>query len=352
MLEHGKVPGASPVAPAVIDLTHAELMALRKLSAFKQNQWYRVTDFRTRWRSYITGIIHEGTVEPLLVQAVTGNRIALRAYSEQYPNDDIDYIIYDGSLHGERINGVEVPSNDRGGIVRRKDINRNIECWFDFRAYTVRLFETKPGSGVYRHYGSGPAFVDRHLLDIDKSTQVCIKKASIPWMGEDGVLNENVNMGFSNPEHYMGIADKVQIGLNSFSIKIYGNEITNAVFGECTDDIFVEGDWTNSQMLGFNNSVTFGDSVATSIFLGGLESVKITGKVKRSTFLPGVIQVTFNGSINGSVVFSQVDNSIINGDKNDEFIGFTPAASGLVGDAPRDGKMYVRKNGLWVELVK
>ena len=327
-------------------------MALRKLSAFKPNQWYRITNFRTRWRSYITGIIHEGAVEPLLVQAVTENRIALRAYSEQYPNDDIDYLIYDGSLHGEKINGAEVPSNDRGGIVRRKDINRNIECWFDFRAYTVRLFETKPGSGVFRHNGSGPTFVDRNLLNIEKSTQVIIKKASIPWMGEDGIINENVNMGFCNPEHYMEVADKVQIGLNSFSIKIYGSEITNAVFGECTDDIFVEGDWTNSQMLGFNNSVTFGNTVATSIFLGGLESVNITGKVKRTTFLPGVVQATFNGSITECIVFPQVDGRTFDGDKINEFIGFTLSEYGPVGDAPRDGKMYVRQNGQWVEFAK
>lgn len=333
-----------------INLKYSELMALRKEGGFVAGQWYRIADFRTRWRSYITGTVHEGAIEPLLVQAITSNRLALRAYSDRYPNDEIDYLIYDGSLHGELVNGVEVPSNDRGGIVRRKDINRGIECWFDFRAYTVRLFETAPGSGVYRDYGKGSGYVDRPLLQIEKSSQVVIKKAGIPWKGEDGVVQDN--MGFGNPEHYLEVADKVQIGLNSFNIKIYGNEVTNAIFGECTDDIVCEGSWKNSQMMGFNNTVSFGDTVETSIFMGGTETVKLAGKVSRSTFLPGVVHAAFTGSVTECMVFPGVDGKSYDGDRRGEFIGQSAEAIGAVGDAPKDGKLYVRQNGRWVVLKR
>ncbi|ACH38178.1 hypothetical protein Gbem_1159 [Citrifermentans bemidjiense Bem] len=334
---------------APVSLKHAELMALRNQGGFVPGQWYRIADFRTRWRSYITGIVHEAPVEPLLVQAITSNRLAILAYSERYPNDEIDYLIYDGSLHGEIVNGVEIPSNDRGGIVRRKDINRGIECWFDFRAYTVRLFETAPGSGVYRDYGKGPAYVDRPLLQVDNSSQVVIKKAGIPWRGEDGAVADN--MGYGNPEHYLEAANKVQIGMNSFNIKIYGNEVTSALFGECTDDIVCEGSWRNSQMVGFNNTVNFGGTVETSFFMGGTEVAKVSGDVTRSVFLPGVVHATFNGRLTECMVFSGVDSKSYDGDRRGEFIGQSAEAIGAVGDAPKDGKLYVRQNGRWVELV-
>src|SRR5574342_1103961 len=62
--------GAAPI-PSVTDVTYVELMRLRKTSSFIPNQWYRISDFRTRWQSHLTGTVHEGGIEPLLVQAVT-----------------------------------------------------------------------------------------------------------------------------------------------------------------------------------------------------------------------------------------------------------------------------------------
>lgn len=346
-------PGISitPTSQEALNVTYAELMSLRSSSSFVPNQWYRITDFRTRWYSKETERVFEGPVEPLLVQAVSKKVLALRAYSEKHPEDEIDYIIYDGSLHGEMRNDVEVPSNDRGGIVRRKDILRSIECWFDFRAYTVRLFETKPGNGIFRHNGAGPAYEDRNLFDIDRSTQVIIKRAVIQWRNEDG--STDFIKGAGNPEHYLGACDKVQIGLSSWRIRVYGPLMTNGIFGDCTDDITVEGAWNNSQMLGFNAFARFGADVNTSFFLGGVENLNIEGKVSRSTFLPGICGVTFKGSVSDSVVFPHAFRNTgysYDTDKSNEIIGAAPAALHALEDAPHDGNMYARQNGKWVRL--
>jgi hypothetical protein len=340
-----------PGSYEAVNVTYAELVSLRNSASFVPNQWYRITDFRTRWYSKETERIFEGSIEHLLVQAVSNKQLALRAYSEEHPDDEIDYIIYDGSLHGEMRNGAEVPSNDRGGIVRRKDILRSIECWFDFRAYTVRLFETKPGSGIFRHYGAGPAYEDRNLFDVDQSTQVIIKRAVITWRNEDGTTD--FIKGSGNPEHYLGTCDKVQIGLSSWRIRIYGSKLTNGIFGDCTDDITVEGSWYNSQMLGFNLFASFGADVDTSFFLGGVENLNVIGRVSRVTFLPGIYGVTFKGSVSDSVVFPHAFRNTgytYDGDRRNEIIGASPAALGAVEDAPHDGNMYVRQNGKWVRL--
>ncbi len=130
----------------VIDVTYAQLNNLISLQETIDGQYYRITDYQTNYTQPESGDSLSGSVEPIIVKAIIEkvnpllpatwiHKIGNEAFSEEYPEDIIQYDFTVGS---------------KGKIVYRKDTNKNLSAWYDFRGIQFRRWQVGlEASGSY-----------------------------------------------------------------------------------------------------------------------------------------------------------------------------------------------------------
>lgn len=133
--------GGGQSAPQSV--TYAQLMDLVNGNLLVPTRQYLITDFASRFCKftllyddatkinsfdidYSEGNRYSGPNEPILVVAKTTNTILDRAYSTLYPNHVLNYTLNNITT------GVTV--SDKGTILRRVDLVRNVNINFDFMA--------------------------------------------------------------------------------------------------------------------------------------------------------------------------------------------------------------------------
>lgn len=117
---------------SVISKTYAQLLALVTTGRATPGQKYRITDFRTRHTIPKTTDINEAPAEVLTVTAASSGTLEVAAVSETYPDDLIHY---------ELVNSSDDSAYDRGRIYYRKDTQRNIELYYDWRNVKFRRWK-------------------------------------------------------------------------------------------------------------------------------------------------------------------------------------------------------------------
>jgi len=113
-------PGTNP--SVAIAITYAEAETLIGANELVAGLYYKITDYQTvvdmgsKTSGYI-GTIHTGAIEELIVRANTDHSLDIRAYSEAYPDDDIDYDFNDNSITNQLSGGWEEGGGDFGDSV-------------------------------------------------------------------------------------------------------------------------------------------------------------------------------------------------------------------------------------------
>jgi len=125
----------------VISKTYAELKTLKDASQLVAGQYYKITDFQTKWWNQghpskgAFYVITSSVTEPLIVLAISTNKFGVNVYSDLYPTDiiyyDFEAVVNSGMLYGSGI------PNFKGWITRRIDTSRNIDVSLDWRHITV-----------------------------------------------------------------------------------------------------------------------------------------------------------------------------------------------------------------------
>ena len=117
----------------VIDVTHTQLLSFKNGNQLVPGTFYRITDFRTMYdqpdfdangvaKTSVAAKV--GPIEPIIVLALTDNKLSSKAYQEAYPKDTIEYMLE-----------FTTPVNNtvtKGRIIYRKDEWGN-ETDFDHR---------------------------------------------------------------------------------------------------------------------------------------------------------------------------------------------------------------------------
>lgn len=123
-----------------ISKTYAELKALRESSSLVPGQYYKITDFQTKWFNQATGsglfLITSPVIEPLNVLAIATNKFSNMATSDLYPNDIIYYDFEEVYARG-MLYGYTSIVGFKGWITRRNDMVRQIDIPYDWRHITV-----------------------------------------------------------------------------------------------------------------------------------------------------------------------------------------------------------------------
>lgn len=115
---------------SIIYKTYSELKTLKDSSELVEGQDYCISDFRTKYTQPVSEEILTGSLEPIIVKAISTNSFSNIAYSTLF-SQDILYYSFDN-------NALNAPGADMGYIHRRVDTSREVDVPFDFRQVKFR----------------------------------------------------------------------------------------------------------------------------------------------------------------------------------------------------------------------
>ena len=179
------------LANQFLDTTYSNLTGLKATSGLLSGQLYRISDFILFWNNQS---INDATLkiaasgEPLIVTAISKNKISHIARSEIYPQDTIYYDIdASGSYSWGTINNTAAIPNFKGWIYRRVDNLLNIDIPYDWRNITVNCCKVDVSSipdysGNYQY----------DLLDVVKSTGNNINRGKLYYSLITGNIGQSI----------------------------------------------------------------------------------------------------------------------------------------------------------------
>ena len=179
------------LANQFLDTTYSNLTGLKATSGLLSGQLYRISDFILIWNNQS---INDATLkiavsgEPLIVTAISKNKISHIARSEIYPQDTIYYDIdASGSYSWGTINNTAAIPNFKGWIYRRVDNFLNIDIPYDWRNITVNCCKVDVSSvpdysGNYQY----------DLLDVVKSTGNNINRGKLYYSLITGNIGQSI----------------------------------------------------------------------------------------------------------------------------------------------------------------
>jgi len=309
--------GAQPPQPPILltPILYADLVALIGASNLVAGAKYLMTDFRVLENIPNTADQHSGIVEPLIITALSNQRISTEVQSPTYPQDFLNYEIVDTTTQG----------GDMGRIYYRKDNVINISTYYDWRNIVFRRWETALASGIFTVLtDNGFAFQDFYTFNNSTIATNC-KNSSI------GVLTPAINGGLNNNifgtnftdniidsdsynntisdnfnENYIGI----NFAVNSIGNGFFGNYINNSFNGNTIGNNFVANKIGND----FANS-TIGNNFTYNIVDAGFDS-----NILVNNCFQNIIESNFsNNTIGNNFTDNKISGGFLNNQINDNF---------------------------------
>jgi hypothetical protein len=191
--------------------TFSELTSLKANNQLTPGKYYRISDFQLMWRNQS---INDNTVkmglsaEPLIVLALSGNRISHEAKSELYPQDTVYYDIDATSSYswGDINNDTAIP-NFKGWIYRRIDHKLNIDIPWDWRHITVNC--CRPDLTCIFEQGTGTTY---NLYSVVKSSNKLYYS----------VQNNNINKSLTNTDWWLPVSNFTEGNTYFVTSEYYG----------------------------------------------------------------------------------------------------------------------------------
>lgn len=125
----------------ILSKTYAEAETLRAASGLSVGQAYRITDYKTTHEIPYNAEIHNGPTEALIIIANALDSFYEKAISTVYPQDEIWYDFEDNLCEDDT-------TPRTGRITYRKDTQKEIECFYDWREVIFRRWQC---AGLYHH---------------------------------------------------------------------------------------------------------------------------------------------------------------------------------------------------------
>lgn len=288
-----------------IDILHADLRAARTAGNLLPGQFYRITDYATKYvRPVWTGTGSSWTtetvsssVEPLIVLAISASAVATEAYSAAFPQDAI---IYD-------LDDVTGPTGGRKGfILRRTDTKRNVSLPYDYRTMKWNRYKVnvstlpvhEPGD-VYAPYA--PFMYNGHLYRADAAGHVD------PDLGTEEANGDTIiEFANLNTRHVLG-EGVMRVSLPSMGdIKLppVGTALECSTF--CSSlvagSVAITGQSDFYMASGTNN-----------VFAGGVSNSSLGPNFRHNTFADGFVNNRMGENCNNNIAGGFFNNNEIAG---------------------------------------
>lgn len=222
-------------APGGGSYTYAQLLALKTAGSLTRGIQYELNDYYTKHLipNSSPAEINTGTLEPLLLTAISNNEFHVEAKSTIYPSDIIHYRFDDDSCE----DGTRDVENKKwtGGTARpglinyRKSTTNNLEVHNDWRNYKVRRWDITVPDWV-----SGGDYTKRQLVKYNYGHYIATtthtgvietpKNDSVNWMSYGDVINGHILT--YTPNILTAILPYIPVGLTVgeyYDYKIFGD---------------------------------------------------------------------------------------------------------------------------------
>jgi hypothetical protein len=191
----------------ILNTTYSNLTGLKAISGLLSGQLYRISDFVLKWNNqsyYDQTVKTAASGEPLIVTALSKDKISHLAQSEAYPQDTIYYNINaSGSYSWGGINNNAAIPNFKGWIYRRIDNVLNIDIPYDWRNITVNCCKVDVSS--VPNYSGNYSY---NRLAYVKETGNNINRGKLYY----SVVTGNSGNGLNNANFWSPISDYVESG--------------------------------------------------------------------------------------------------------------------------------------------
>jgi len=350
--------------------TFSELTSLKINKQLNPGQLYIITDFELKWIG--VGLLDpepyksSGVIEPLMIRAISSDKLDVEAYSLLHPEDIVYYDIdaidsYTWRDGGPRPGSPPIPGF-KGWITRRVDRIKNIDIGWDWRYIKVNCcqFDITPlslynNSTIYNRFdvvrsndgkiyysiednnlNNGfntawwlPVFRD-DIIDADQYFPTLERGETIgaPLFTIAPILSTRVQLpSFTNITNSQNVTI-----ISGFNNRIVSS-LSNSRIGENCNNNYISGTFNNN-IVGdsFQNNITYGFNDYCNIstnFLQNIINGWISGVFPRginySTFKDGVRNNIFNHRFFYNIVGNQASNNVFasiieNNNLGDNFI--------------------------------
>ena len=258
----------STIGGGIISKTTAEIRALIAINDLDAGAWYINNDYQTIYAQpdydvngdiKDTLVIKTGSVDPLLLLAISDSSFAPEAYSLNFPKDKLLYDINVDTTFN--YGGATNSAPTKGRISERIDENNNRT---DFDHRVVEFIRYDDGNGNYT------------------------------------VVNDNGNTA----QEFLSF--DIAQSFNNYFASVYPfSQLVNREFG---NNVFY-GSLFDNEFSSSTTNNTFSGEVSYNTFSGGVFNNTFSGEVRTNTFIGSVYQNTFSGEVNNNTFSGDVYNN-------------------------------------------
>lgn len=254
------------------DISYSDLLALYQGESLTPGQLYRITDYKTCHYIQFTDSngdgtgndeeVHEGSVEPLIVLAVSSTSLSLNAYSELFPNDNIQYVI----TLADRVREYAA-SVGKGCILRREYSLNGYQRDYDFRNVVFKRWETTPSSNVFDSWlpvvGSTPVTVNAQGSELTApnvkigSILSIAAALGIPYQLDNIVITAGVNFAATTINNGFGGTFLVDGGFNEvdvWGLNKVGGSFSGNTIGQFSSNL-ISGNVTSNEVTNVSDNI-------------------------------------------------------------------------------------------------
>jgi hypothetical protein len=187
---------------AVVEFTYSELVSGLTGSSLSEGSYYKITDFRTCYdqpdfdyqnNPITTGNYKQAAIEPIIVFAISNDKISSIAYQPEYPNDRIQYDwtwnqteITGGTAYGRIVERIDAYNN-------RTDYDHRKILFKRYRLFTYR--EDQPLNGTIEIFPNGSIVGTGSTFNTLDPGDVIYVPGVSPNYYEITTITDNFNMG-------------------------------------------------------------------------------------------------------------------------------------------------------------
>lgn len=325
-----------------LEVTYEELMSLRSNGSLIKGSYYLVTDFQTvTYIQFSNSLgseeIYEGTIEPMIVQAVSNSELATEIWSTVHPTDIITWKPDFEDREWDAVLG-----KSTGVITSREDTLLKLKRDFDWRNVIFRRWETINGSGVYDSYlptpfsyQDFPPFAANDSFDCYiGSPLIAAASFGIPYwldntIGKQSTAQMSIKLAYGNNiEGYFDNNGTIEYCLFN---KVAEDFIYNTITYVINNDVFkIDTNYTGNIQ---NNSGGTGSLKIENNICGSIDGNIFDGEIMKnnviaiqdntSTQLNCLIWENQGIEIQNNTNFVDIDGNKFNFINNNDFGGFS-----------------------------
>jgi hypothetical protein len=306
----------------ILNTTYSSLTGLKAISGLLSGQLYRISDFVLKWNNQS---INDQTVktaasgEPLIVTALSKDKIYHLAQSEIYPQDTIYYNIDATSSYSwGNINNNSAIPDFKGWIYRRVDNLLDIDIPYDWRNITVNC--CKPDVSSVPYYSGNYSY---NKLDCVIETGNNINRGRIYY----SAVANNIGVPLDNNYYWAKVSNFVESGTYFSTDESYGfrGVYDGAILGDFTINLpALTG--SRIQQPAFTSTLTgLGTFALYNIknvkIEGGYNNVIVGNGFEGNTIVNGFINNTIDANFSDNTIGSNFNSNTIGSNFNANTIG-------------------------------